>query len=462
MKQKLISRLSMISVCALLCLCIACAKQDNISFSPYPIESLSSTIPPTAQLSVLPDITSILNTQDTDNIQDVSIVEYTTHTTLTSPVSIFLYSEKRSTEAMNDKIIYTSTCTYPIVTIEGNENAADKINADIQAIVDDFYADTSSLEWAKDEYEAHYNTNLYIYTYSDSVEFSVVRADNNVISFLVTNEWYGGGAHSLYGSTGLNYDTRTGELIDFTDLSENADAFHQDTLAFHQSLAASNSYQKILFPDTFNAAFNDSNDLEKILYQSGRWYLSTSGLVFFSHPYELGPFAAGEIEFTIPYSDLEEMGFQEKYAYDGPQTIPLQTEEVCFFDLNGDGKDEEIQFYIEQPGSANTNLHFIINATDYAAEHEQLSSQLSGHPWTKCFLYDMDTEDEAIEIAFQMNTFDWDEDRAIPTTFFYRYDKNGQLDYLGKAESGITNPTIVYDFMPEYNTIIESIIIYAG
>ena len=404
--------------------------------------------------------------QDTDNILDASIIEYTTHTTLTSPVSIFLYSEKRSTEAMNDKIIYTSTCTYPIVTIEGNENAADKINADIQAIVDDFYADTSSLEWAKNEYEAHYNTNLYIYTYSDSVEFSVVRADSNVISFLVTNEWYGGGAHSLYGSTGLNYDTRTGELIDFTDLSENADAFHQDTLAFHQSLAASNSYQNILFPDTFNAAFNDSNDLEKILYQSGRWYLSTSGLVFFSHPYELGPFAAGEIEFTIPYSDLEEMGFQEKYAYDGPRTIPLQTEDVCFFDLNGDGQDEEIQFYIEQPGNSDTKLHFIINGTDYAMQHEELASQFSDNhyifSWTKCFLYDMDTEDEAIEIAFQMNTFDWDEDRAIPTTFFYRYDKNGQLDYLGKAESGITNPTIVYDFMPEYDTIIESKIIYAG
>ena len=84
-------------------------------------------------------------------------------------------------------------------------------------------------------------------------------------------------------------------------------------------------------------------------------------------------------------------------------------------------------------------------------QHEELASQFSDNHylfcWAKCFLYDMDTEDDTIEIVFQMN--DWDEDRAIPTTFFYRYDKNGQLDYLGKAESGITNPTIVYDFMPE-------------
>ena len=194
---------------------------------------------------------------------------------------------------MNDKIIYTSTCTYPIVTIEGNESATDKINADIQAIVDDFYADTSYPEWAKDDY------------------------------------------------------------------------------------------------------------------------------------------------------DLEEMGFQEKYAYDGPKTILMQTEEVCSFDLNGDSQGEKIQFYIEQPGSTRTKLHFIINGTDYALQHEELASQFSDNNymfcWAKCFLYDMDTEDYAIEIAFQMKN----EDNMIPTTFFYRYDKNGQLNYLGMAESGVTNPTIV-------------------
>ena len=96
MKQKLISHLSIISVCALPCLCIACAKQDNISFSPYPIESLSSTIPETAQLDGIPDFTVIPDTQDKDNTQDISIIEYTTHTALTSPVAIIMYSENEA------------------------------------------------------------------------------------------------------------------------------------------------------------------------------------------------------------------------------------------------------------------------------------------------------------------------------------------------------------------------------
>lgn len=464
MKQKLISRLSMISVCVLLCLCIAFAKQDNTSFAQCRAESLFAAVSSTVKVDKIFDIVSNFNTQDTDNIQDVSIIEYTTHTTLTSPVAIILYSEKRSTEAVHDRIIYTSTCTYPVVTIEGNENATDKINADIQAIVNSFYADTSYPEWAKDEYEEYYNTNLHSYTYSDSILFTVTRADSNVISFLITNEWYGGGAHGLYGSTGLNYDTCTGELIDFADLSENADAFHKDSLAFLQSLAAANSYQSIMWPE--EDTWKEDHDLEKVLYQDGRWYLSTSGLVFFSHPYELSGFAAGEIEFTIPYSDLEGMAFQEKYAYDGPRTIPLQTEDVCFFDLNGDGQDEEIQFYIEQPGSTRTAIYFIINDIDYALQHDELANQFSNNKyifcWTKCFLYDMNTEDYTIEIAFQMNMDDWDEDRIIPTTFFYRYENDGSLTYIGEAKTAVTDPTAVFDFMPEYDTIIEGKIIYPG
>lgn len=466
MKQKFISRLSMISVCVLLCLCIALVKQDNTSFAPYRTESLFAAISSTVQVGKIFDNVSNFNTQDTDdahdtdNIQAVSIIEYTAHTTLTSPVAIILYSEKQSIEALHDKVIYTSTCTYPVVTIEGNANAADKINADIQARVYDFKSDTSSLEWAKNEYEEYYNTNLHSYAYSDDILFSVARADINVISFLVTYEWYGGGAHGLYGSTGLNYDARTGELINFADLSENADAFHHDTLTFHQSLAASDAYKSIMWPA------DEDHDLEKVLYQDGRWYLSTSGLVFFSHPYELGAFFAGEIEFTIPYAELKEMGFQEKYTYNGPETIPLQTEEVCFFDLNGDGQDEEIQFYIEEPGSARTALHFIINGIDYALQHDELASQFSNNKyifcWTKCFLYDMNAEDGIIEIAFQMNMDDWDEDRIIPTTFFYRYENDGSLTYIGEAKTAVTDPTAVFDFMPEYDTIIDGKIIYSG
>lgn len=454
MQRKLISRLLMIFSCIFLCLCTACAKQGNTAAFLGKIESLHAAIPSTAQIREIPDFTSIFNTQNTDNTQDTFLIEYTTHTTLTSPVAIIMYSEKRSTEAVHGETIYTSICTYPVVIIESNENTANKINADIQAIVNDFYANTSYPESAKEDYERYYNTNLHSY-YSNKMLFTVTRADSNVISFLITSQWYAGGAHDMYSYTGLNYDTQTGELIPFADLSENADAFHQDTLAFHQHLAATNAYKSIMWSD--EDTWKENQDLEDALYQDNKWYLSTSGLVFFSNPYELGAFFAGKIEFTIPYADLKEMGFQEKYSYHGPKIIWLQTEEICSLDLNGDGQEEEIQFYIDQPGSYETDFHFTINGTDYAAEHEQLSDQLS--EWTKCFLYDMNTEDDTIEIAFQNS---WEEDTIIFRTFLYRYEKDDSLTYLGEIENTVTDPTAVFDFMPEYDTLTESKIIYTG
>ena len=191
---------------------------------------------------------------------------------------------------------------------------------------------------------------------------------------------------------------------------------------------------------------NDADEQQEILYQDERWYLSTSGLVLFSNPYELGPFFAGEIEFTIPYSDLEGMDLKERYNYTGAKTIRLQTEEICCLDLNGDGREEEIQFYIDQMGSYDTDVHFIIDGTDYAVEHEELSRQFSDDhyifSWAQCYLYDMDPTDVEIEIAFQMNYTTWEDDIVTPHTFLYRYERTGNLTYLGSIVGTITDPTV--------------------
>ena len=395
MRQKLISLLPAIIIFSCIFLCTACAKQDHTSDSP-------------------------------------------------SNVSVEFYTEEQNSKKENDIIIYTNKCVYPIVTIEGNKDISDKINADIQSRVDSFHSDDSLLELAEYDYENYYDPDepqFNFYAYSDELLFTVTRCDSNVISFLVTSQYYAGGAHGMDIHIGLNYDAQTGELIDFADLSENTDAFRQNTLTFHQSLATTNTYQHLMFGYT-------TDDLEEVLYQDDRWYLSTSGLVFFSNPYELGPFSSGRIEFTVPYTDLEEMGLKEKYDYNGTKLIRLQTEEICSLDLNGDGQKEKIQFYIENPGSIGTDLHFIINGTDYASEHEELSEQFSDDNylfcWTQCFLYDMDAEDDTIEIAFQMNYWgDWDEDINTPYTFLYRYEKDGSLIYLGKMEGIITDPTVV-------------------
>ncbi len=79
--------------------------------------------------------------------------------------------------------------------------------------------------------------------------------------------------------------------------------------------------------------------------------------------------------------------------------------------------------------------------------HEELASQFSANEyifyWAQCFLYDMDTEDDTIEVAFQMNYRE--EHILTPHTFLYRYQKNGLFTFLGKIEGTVTDPA----FSPE-------------
>ena len=423
-------------------LCTACA--DNISYSESEEEITQENTVLSPQTEEEQNEGAVLEEQNEGAVleeqnEGAVLIERTVRD---APVRIDFYTREQSTKNGDDAVLCTRKCIYPVVTIAGNENAADRINADIQKRIDSFDTGTSVLDDANQAYQSMRDSReaeFHFYPYFDELIFTAVRADSNVVSFLETSQYYIGGAHGMYYYSGLNYDTRTGERINFADLSANADAFRQDTLAFIHDLAATAAYQGIMWG-------NDVNEQQEILYQDERWYLSTSGLVLFSNPYELGPFFAGEIEFTIPYSDLEGMDLKERYNYTGAKTIRLQTEEICCLDLNGDGREEEIQFYIDQMGSYDTDVHFIIDGTDYAVEHEELSRQFSDDhyifSWAQCYLYDMDPTDVEIEIAFQMNYNTWEDDIVTPHTFLYRYERTGELTYLGSIVGTVTDPTV--------------------
>ncbi|MDE6620686.1 MAG: DUF4163 domain-containing protein [Lachnospiraceae bacterium] len=312
---------------------------------------------------------------------------------------------------------------YPVVTIEENENAADKINADIQETVNSFRVDIFDVPTAAYIYERVEDDSEYRFNYCPEgyLWFTAVRADSKIISFLVSYQQYTGGMIILDHHIGLNYDTQTGELIEFADLSEHADIFEQETFAFLKNLTLKKEIDEML----------------KALYQSNLWYLSTSGLVFCSYE--------GLMEYTIPYSDLEEIGLKEKYDCEGIRTIQLQRGEGYSSDLNGDGQEENIQFYIDEIGSADTNIHLNIDGTDYAVELEELSRQLSDDDlfcWVECYLYKTDKTDITTEIAFEMNYTSLKDDVVTPCTFRYRYEGNGVLTSLGRMEGTITDPTV--------------------
>lgn len=369
------------------------------------------------------------------------------------PVSLNFFTEEHSTKAADDTLICIKRLVYPVVTIAENENAANKINEDIQERVNASRADTFVLDDAVDWEQWDSDYFYYFGSFCDEFILIPTRMDSKVISFLAVDYYYTGGDHGHTRLVGLNYDTQTGERIVLTDLSEHMDIFEQDIHAYIQNFIATSPYFER------NVAWGDDiADLEKWIYTDDEWYFSTSGLVFCSNPYEI---SISEIMITVPYFDLEEFGLKEKYSDVGRRTIPLQEGESFFGDLNGDGQEEEIQYYLERKKHEGTEnrfydeVHLIIDGTDFATELTEVGRQLSDDEDVTCwvedsFLYEYETDlaDTVTEIVFEVHyagkkVFD------PPYMFRYRYAENGVITFLGMIEGTITDPATMFSIVPQ-------------
>lgn len=402
-----------------------------------------------------PDADALVNpAEDETQQQEIATVPDNTEPAAESSVTVVMEKEddvELTTD--DDTVFYTITCSYPVVSIDGNEDAAEQINADIRARVEAFHAATiQGAELAKEDLEYMLSEDIQPpMPYSSDLFYTTTRADDHVIAFTENSYEYMGGAHGMPYTIGINYDTNTGELISFTDLSDDPESFRSDTLAFNQALAQTEYYSE----QFFNTDDITNGTLEETLYADGMWYLSTSGLVFMSPPYALAPYAAGTLEFTIPYSDLADMGFKEQYAYTGRQIAKLQENESYSADLNSDGNEDSVSYYgawvDDETDSYEYITHLMINGTDYSQDgtenvRERLSSPGGAMSIVGVSLYDLDVNDNYVELAMLLvNWIHDEEDTTVTASYhshFFRYMEDGSLIYLGQADGDVTDPSV--------------------
>lgn len=450
MKTKLICA----ALASAMLLCNACGKQNDAPDNESAADKGASESSNAAGSSTT-DANTGAGTSDNDSAADTGAAENNTDgsvqaTDNTEPdisVSVTFQTEENNETAEDGTPIYTSVTVYPVVSIEGNESAADKINTDIQTRVDAFWSDTATLDMAKEyyQYSLTEESGYDFLGYSSDLDFTVTRADSNVISFAVTYYSFSGGAHGNYTTIGVNYNPKSGELIDFSDLSENTDTFHANTLSFIKELAGSESYQEKLF------APPSEEELESTLYADEKWYFSTSGLVFISDPYLLGPYASGLITFTIPYSDLTDMGLKEEYQYTGRFTMDIADGDSYMMDINGDGIEDTIKLtttYEENAdGSSDFVPHLIINDVDISQGYnEELTNILT--PWPTVALYDMNPDDDTIEIAVSVTkTNETTGEADFIISYFFRYEKDASVTYVDMTKGSATDPLMDFSNM---------------
>ena len=395
--------------------------------------------------------TSIVEPAYTEIDEEIMVSENTaednaeidiTVSTIESSVSVIMKTEVKPLIDENGIIYYTLSSTYPIISIEGNESAAEKINADICSRIEPILSASGSHDaeksWAKYLYENV--PELTDTFFCDDMTYKVTRADDNVISFAITHYWYAGGGHGQFNTVGVNYDTNTGERISFDDLSEDQESFRMATLAYNQALAETEPYSNLMYSEDNPFA---TATLEDVLYSDDRWCLSTAGLVFLSNPYALGPFAAGLIEFTIPYSNLEDMGFNEEYTYTGRLIVKLLDKEIYSVDLNGDDNEETAAYYCEflvddETDTYEERVHLIIDDFDLGQNGDDDTRELlADYMYSKLVLYDLDINDDYVELVLLTGWSTGAENTYYSN--FFRYTEDGSLVYLGKVKGDVTD-----------------------
>lgn len=261
------------------------------------------------------------NTDNSETVDDIAADASEDDTDSDSPITITFEEINESETADDGTEVYTGTCSYPVVEIAGNPEAAELINANIMETVEAFRNGSQIREYAKDDYaftKENYGSDegyADFYPYMDDVSYSVARADTSVISLVISSYTYSGGAHGDHVTYAKNFDPNTGAMLAFSDLSDDAELFRINTLEYNQKTASTEEYAERLF--TTDSITN--GELENVLYEEGEWFFSEEGLVFISNPYMLGPWAAGTIEFLIPYGELAGLGMKEIYSRPGTQ-----------------------------------------------------------------------------------------------------------------------------------------------
>lgn len=201
-----------------------------------------------------------------------------------------------------DRMLLVTNYDDVTVSIEENEAAGQTIMAEFAKRKREF---EEGLELEEMLELAHENPVVdgSVY-YFEEYWYTLERNDGRVLSFSAMWDIYEGGAHGQYMKYGANFDAGTGKLLTIADIAKDKDAFReicvQEMLRQCEDLKA----QGVLFEEEMITP-----SLKEVLegkMEGDEWYFTENGIRFISNVYEIAPYAAGNIDFDIPYEMMEE------------------------------------------------------------------------------------------------------------------------------------------------------------
>ncbi|MDO5701853.1 MAG: DUF4163 domain-containing protein [Lachnospiraceae bacterium] len=141
-------------------------------------------------------------------------------------------------------------------------------------------------------------------------KYYVQRSDAHILSILGVYTTYLGGAHGMYGYTGVNLDSATGKAIKLSHIVKDKDAFIEQ---LKTNLLSE-------YPDIDREVFDEY--FSDIKLKKLTWTAGCDGITCYFEPYTLGAYAIGAPRAMVPFAGNESI-FSEEIT-DAPESYGVQ------------------------------------------------------------------------------------------------------------------------------------------
>ncbi len=115
----------------------------------------------------------------------------------------------------------------------------------------------------------------------------------DIVTYVVTDYMFEGGAHGMTGISALNFNMKTGEAVSENDLFAPG---YPETLS---ACLTAHLREALGDEDAYAALF------VKDIAPNSNFKVSEDGITYVYNAYEIGPYYLGAIEVTVPWAELE-------------------------------------------------------------------------------------------------------------------------------------------------------------
>lgn len=191
-------------------------------------------------------------------------------------------------------VLLSSEWNTASVSIPGNESAQAAVQSDLDQILETFQA------FSQDSYQKLKDLRQEGESISSAAAYHALnitrsRCDSAVISLVIDETSYTGGAHGSDYRYARNYDTATGQVLHLSDLGVGvSDVAGDSIVSFINQIHDKDG----LFFRKVKTIGPEGPDIRRL------FYFDQNGLVFIAGQYSFQSYAEGIVEFTISYDDL--------------------------------------------------------------------------------------------------------------------------------------------------------------